>query len=153
VIVAALREYAAAVAVPTKHGYDAWQGALRGVVPASSTILKRHGGSWNAALAAAEIEPAASQRRGRRRGSGRWSHDDVARIVADCGRDLGHLPTANEYEGWRRSRDDVPSGIRIRQMWGTWMRAVEAAALLAADDAAADVRELPDGSGASGPSG
>jgi hypothetical protein len=155
VIVAALREYAVGVARPTEDGYDAWRKTRPpGAVPATPTILNRYRGSWNAALIAAGVEAPEQRRYGRPLGSGRWSRADAARIVADCGRAVGHLPTITEYGAWRQCRSDVPSHERIRQIWGTWMRAVEEAALLAADDdAAAGVRELPDGPGTPGPPG
>jgi hypothetical protein len=98
VIVAALREYAVGVARPTEDGYDAWRKTRPpGAVPATPTILNRYRGSWNAALIAAGVEAPEQRRYGRPLGSGRWSRADAARIVADCGRAVGHLPTITEY--------------------------------------------------------
>ncbi len=99
--------------------------------PTSQTIIKRFNGYWNDALAAIGLKP----RRGRARGGLKFSDKDYIFAVRSYVVDAQHggvQPSFNGYSMWlkRTSRQgSLPSGAAIRQRFGSWKEALEAAAL------------------------
>lgn len=125
-LTAGLRAAAAEVGEPLAVGaYDAWR-ASRGV--ASSTLVIRRFGSWNAACAAAGVATNKTRSTSRR-----WNDDDVlavvARYLADA-REAGESGSYAAYVTWARAQaGSVPSGPTLRQR-GSWAD-LKAAALAA----------------------
>lgn len=122
-LAAGLRAAAAEVGEPLAVGaYDTWR-AARPV--ASSTLVIRRFGSWNAACAAAGVATNKTRSTSRR-----WNHDDVLAVV---GRYLAEAREAGEsgsyagYVTWARQQaGSVPSGPTLRQR-GAWAELKSAA--------------------------
>ena len=116
----ALRAAADEVGDPlTVDRYHAHQTAVGG--PTSVLIIQRHG-TWNAACAAAglKVNP---RRAGSRR---RWTRDDVAAYVAAYLRVEGSGSYAG-YAAWAKETAGAPSGQTVRNTFGGWDAAKEAA--------------------------
>jgi predicted DNA-binding protein (UPF0251 family) len=106
---------------PTKRRYDTWYAGMpEGTMPSSPTIITRYG-SWNEALAAAGVN--ATPTRGVRIDA--RSYERALMDVVRCARDLGEVPSAAQYRRWRHGVDGAYSDSRIRQVAGSWIRAVE----------------------------
>ncbi len=124
-LAAGLRAAAAEVGEPLAVGaYDAWRagGADGGAAAhphASSTLVIRRFGSWNAACAAAGVATNKTRSTSRR-----WSDDDVLGIVArylDEDAEAGGSGSYAGYVAWARAQDGtVPSGPTLRQREPKW---------------------------------
>ena len=123
-----LRE-AAADSGPYGHlsssDYRAW--AREHGVPSVETVTMRFG-SWNSAKAAASL-PTLPHRRDSSRV---FTDDDCLTAIRRCAEALGELPSASQYEAWRRGEPHVPSLTLLRIRYnGSWV-AIRAEALGAA---------------------
>jgi hypothetical protein len=121
-IIAALQAEATDGAAPTS---DSWtRRDPTGRRPAASTVIKTFG-SWNAAVAAAGLEP---RRRGGQAGTptGRlhWTDDEMLDALRAYGREHGRAPTSIE---WKTAEDSHPSAHTIGKRFGSWANAVERA--------------------------
>lgn len=99
--------------------------------PTSQTIIKRFNGYWNDALATTGLSP----RRGRARGGLKFTDNDyifaVRSYVVDAQHD-GRKPSFSGYATWIKDTGNtgkLPSGAAIRQRFGSWKEALEAATL------------------------
>lgn len=120
-ILGALRAAAGEVGEPlTVDRYHAHQSAHGG--PTSVLIIQRHG-TWNAACAEAglKVNP---RRAGSRR---RWTRDDVAAYVATYLRAQGS-GSYTGYAAWAKETAGAPSAQTVRNTFGGWAAAKEAAA-------------------------
>lgn len=99
--------------------------------PTSQTIIKRFNGYWNDALATIGLKP----RRGRARGGLKFTDRDYIFAVRSYIVDVQHddrNPSFNGYATWLKETDKtgkLPSGAAIRQRFGSWKEALEAATL------------------------
>jgi len=75
-------------------------------------------GSWTKALKHAGLEPA-----GRKCG---WESDDIARALRTWTEEHGRPP---KNVDWRRATQTHPSDVTVRAHFGTWERALAAAAV------------------------
>jgi hypothetical protein len=132
-------EYAREREITRKESEDA--GGLR-VLPSYGSINQRFGG-WEAALAAAGLEPANGRQRERERPKGRPSlrripDETMRQAVRDAYADLGRPFTATAYKSWREKKvaeDDgvarltsrYPSYHSIWARYCSWEAAVAAA--------------------------
>lgn len=115
VMLQALRQAAAIVGEPMSTG--AYESVQRDQsLPMWLTIVNRFGG-WNAACAAAGLE-VNSQHRGR---AATWDQASAAEAVA---RFLADPETVGEsfaaYTAWAKTREGVPSGPTVKNVFGTW---------------------------------
>ena len=78
-------------------------------------------GTWDAALAAAGLE-----RDLRRRGSPRWTRENVIAALRAHHAAAGHSPSASS---WARAADDHPTKETVRLLFGTWSAGLAAAGL------------------------
>jgi hypothetical protein len=83
-------------------------------MPTMNTI-RRHFGSYGAALQAAGAEPARRF----------WTEGQILEAMRRWRADHGRLPTSVE---WSRSGADHPHATTVRQRFGSWARAASAAA-------------------------
>jgi hypothetical protein len=119
-IVAALRLWA------TRHGgapaCDEWE--LAGPHPSSGTV-QNHFGSWEAALAAAELE---RRRRIPRRHPPRyyWTTEQIMAALRTWTTQNGRAPKARE---WRLASPDWPCYSTVRKQFGSWEHALARAGL------------------------
>jgi hypothetical protein len=89
--------------------------------PCSTTVRKRFG-SWDRALAAANLQPGAPPARS----SKHWSREETVEALKDWSAANGRLP---EGVDWVRASDTHPTTITVRKRFGTWKKALEAAGL------------------------
>jgi hypothetical protein len=97
--------------------------------PTRQTPLLRFG-SWRAALERAGLPANASSPVAGRR---LFSEGHCIDAILEVERSVGHLPTVAEYERYAAKMAGVlPSSATIRNRFGSWQRALEAAAAFAA---------------------
>ncbi|WP_455951715.1 5'-methylthioadenosine/S-adenosylhomocysteine nucleosidase [Arcanobacterium haemolyticum] len=111
---------------------DSMAGAQTGTFawpPTSQTIIKRFDGYWNEALKAIGLIP----RQGRTRGGVKYSPEDyrdaIATYVANA-QATGVQPSFTGYSEYVKEASDMenlPSGAAVRQHFGSWSKALEAA--------------------------
>ncbi|WP_115726778.1 hypothetical protein [Actinomyces culturomici] len=131
--VAAAKCDAARARILSDRGAESSKGALLWPTASRTIAVRLGGGNWNAALASLGLAPAG---RGRAQGSGRFDESGVAAVLAEyvASREAaGAAATIGGYGEWARARraegrTDVPSAATIRQRYGAWGRALEAAA-------------------------
>lgn len=99
---------------PTRDEYDAVR--LPGE-HTSSGVSQRYGGRWANVLRAAEVDgrPKASQRR--------YSDEEALQGVRELTRQMGRVPTSNEYDRSGKR----PMRYVLSQRFGTWAEAVRRA--------------------------
>lgn len=97
--------------------------------PTSQTIIKRFGGYWNEALASIGL----NVRSGRKRGGLRFTEKSyisaLRAFAAWCARN-SVSPSYKAYTQWvskTNKKGKVPSGAAIRQRYGSWREATQAA--------------------------
>lgn len=106
----------------TGRGHLSWP-------PTSQTIIKRFNGYWNDALSSVGLRV----QTGRKRGGLRFSEKDylgALRSFASWAAKNSITPSYKSYSQWliqTGSKGKVPSGAAIRQRYGSWRRAAEAA--------------------------
>lgn len=99
--------------------------------PTSQTVIKRFNGYWNDALEAIGLRA----RRGRARGGLKFTNTDYLKalsLYADSSRVKEYKPSFNGYTRWLKDSGNygkLPSGAAIRQRFGSWKNALQAAAL------------------------
>ncbi|QOQ39683.1 5'-methylthioadenosine/S-adenosylhomocysteine nucleosidase [Trueperella pecoris] len=99
--------------------------------PTSQTVIKRFNGYWNDALTSIGLKP----RRGRNRGGLKFSSDDYLFAIRSYVIDAHHdrrQPSFNAYTAWLTESGNagkLPSGAAIRQRFGSWKEALNAAAI------------------------
>ncbi len=114
-LIAAIRQVAERIGdVPTIGQYQLH--ARRLELPSVATIISRLG-SWSAAVSAAGMTP---QRTPRREYKKRWSPDACWVVLARLTNELGHPPTAQQYDLLAGSSDDLPSLATVRKRLGRW---------------------------------
>ncbi|MDK8602247.1 5'-methylthioadenosine/S-adenosylhomocysteine nucleosidase [Trueperella bernardiae] len=99
--------------------------------PTSQTVIKRFNGYWNDALTSIGLKP----RRGRNRGGLKFTTDDylfaIRSYLIDAQR-TRRQPSFNAYSTWLKvsgQAGKLPSGAAIRQRFGSWKEALNAAAI------------------------
>lgn len=99
--------------------------------PTSQTVIKRFNGYWNDALISIGLTP----RRGRNRGGLKFSTEDylfaIRSYLIDAQRSR-RQPSFNAYSTWLKKSGHagkLPSGAAIRQRFGSWKEALNAAAI------------------------
>lgn len=103
--------------------------------PTSQTVIKRFNGYWNDALTSLGLTP----RRGRSRGGLKFTPDDYLFAIRSYIVDSRHSrrqPSFNHYSTWLAESGNagkLPSGAAIRQRFGSWREALNAAAVTADD--------------------
>ncbi|MFP7707570.1 5'-methylthioadenosine/S-adenosylhomocysteine nucleosidase [Trueperella sp. LYQ141] len=97
--------------------------------PTSQTVIKRFNGYWNDALVSIGLTP----RRGRARGGLKFSVEDylfaLRRFLIECERNH-RQPSFAGYSLWLKEdakNEGLPSGAAIRQRFGSWKEALNAA--------------------------
>ncbi|AHU89873.1 5'-methylthioadenosine/S-adenosylhomocysteine nucleosidase [Trueperella pyogenes] len=99
--------------------------------PTSQTVIKRFNGYWNDALISIGLTP----RRGRNRGGLKFSTDDYLFAIRSYLIDARHArrqPSFNAYTTWLNDSGNagkLPSGAAIRQRYGSWKEALNAAVI------------------------
>jgi hypothetical protein len=101
-----------------------------------------HFGSWRQAREALELSASQSPRKiadrfDRRRLDKVWRYtaETLAKVLAECVADIGHVPQVAEFEHWRRIKLDqaraqgddalhLPSSGPYRRRWGNWEKAL-----------------------------
>ena len=83
-----------------------------------TAAVRRHFGSWNAALKAADLSTRAQH-------GTRWKRATIIRLLQRDAKRLGRTPTSAEWE----AAHDRPWRWSIRRIFGSWTAALEAAGL------------------------
>ncbi|MDO5720014.1 MAG: hypothetical protein Q4P05_04705 [Actinomycetaceae bacterium] len=94
--------------------------------PTSQTLITRLGGRWSTAMEICGLSAAQDGALGRL--NVRFTDDDRVNALRDffnhC-EQTGITPSYSAYTKWSRNQDTrVPSGASLRQVYGTWNRAV-----------------------------
>ncbi len=116
------KEIIAQLGMGTGRGQLSWP-------PTSQTIIKRFNGYWNDALSSVGLRVQA----GRKRGGLRFTEKDYVsalRSFAGWAAKNSIAPSYKSYSQWlvqTNSKGKVPSGAAIRQRYGSWRQAAEAA--------------------------
>lgn len=119
------RDFVAAHGIESGKGKSLWP-------VGSTTILKRSGGSWSKAVAAAGIAPSAQPRAssfGRSRITAEQFQSAVVEFTAEAAQ-KGSTPTYQAYVQWRKQQQEegrgaeLPSGAAIRNTFGSWNAAI-----------------------------
>lgn len=116
------KEIIAQLGMGTGRGQLSWP-------PTSQTIIKRFNGYWNDALSSVGLRV----QTGRKRGGLRFTDQDylgALRSFAVWAAKNSITPSYKSYSQWlvqTNAKGKVPSGAAIRQRYGSWRRAAEAA--------------------------
>lgn len=117
VILARLRE----AAVDGVCSVTIYERARQAGWPSVSLVITRFG-YWRVAVEAAGLRTKGARRVYARR----WTVPRMLAVLLACEMDLGHLPTVSEFDQWSRSHD-APSACLVRDRFGGWIRALDAA--------------------------
>ncbi|MDK7142718.1 MAG: hypothetical protein E6X52_00250 [Actinomyces sp.] len=102
--------------------------SVRGVrlwPPTYQTIMQRFGGTWAGAMKACGLAASSDGKVGRR--NARFSEADRIRAIRAYLAECERTQTGSSYAGYARwaKENGRPSGSNIRQVYGTWNRALE----------------------------